>query len=168
MCGAHLGTAFRGGPPPSGTRITVASACLHHEPGAHHHKQAYDPMTGHWFESKHGPKGPKQGFAKRFGAGMQAMAKGGGGSGAALRGKHPHLLDGDMEALWRVLTTGPVGLVLKLAGTAMLGVSAVILVDVCGGGRAARRRAKPQRRRRRQSRLQELVVGPGDDDAHDL
>jgi peptide methionine sulfoxide reductase MsrB len=44
VCGAHLGRAFRGGPPPSGTRITVASACLHHEPGAHHPKEAYDPV----------------------------------------------------------------------------------------------------------------------------
>ena len=170
MCGAHLGTAYRGGPPPSGTRIIVASACLHHEAGAHHPKRVFDPMTGQWYESKHGPKGPKQGLAKRFGAGVHAIVKGSSsGSSSVLRGSHPHLMDGDMEALLRVLTTGPLGVALKIGGAVLLGVSAIILVDVCRGGKAARKRAKrPRKRQGRKSGLIELVVGPSEDDAHDM
>lgn len=92
---------------------------------------SYAQMTGQWYETKRGPKGPKQGLAQRFAAGVGAIHAGISAQSAAsvVTLGHPHLMPGDAERLREVLWTGPLGMVLKLFLATISVLSALL---VCG------------------------------------
>ena len=104
-------------------------------------------MTDQWYETKRGPKGPKQGITKRFAAGLGALHHGVTTASAskAFSLDHPHILPGDAERLREVLWTGPVGIFIKVFLGVIATMSAALLCAELSGMRHRKRKGSAKR-----------------------